>query len=462
MRLESEYIHYRARFVIEPDTVTPDSPMPFVMERLQQWIALKEEEHQAQEGIEGYSLIARVLHSNTVDLQECIDIGMVGGDLGVTSRSCLVSEAFVSGLSLPKEYEGGLSIRTNARSLCTRPFVGRGDWHIPQAWALEYDEPDSELPWRHWHTSVGITRLNDGQGPIARTAPCLVNIRISNYLKPGYLGEPPEQPLATTPRFVRDLLTLPGFRSRVGSTEVRDGATMLTAETFASDFFPSLTDPERGMPLVLSVSDLEGKHPAGSLAILSACLMGGANVYALDASDEASWQALQEGFAEDTPARAFGCDAGVMRIYLPRPDLWNRHDSVRHRFLTKDAQLELGGRVASVVVRAIVDAWSATVTDVLDTDDVAEAARAEDLNEQLREMNQRVEQAGHRVADLLDASSADEAEKQRLRDEIDLYAQSFDEEIDRLKEQLRATDADLRAERRAYAELERNPLRSFS
>ena len=124
MRLENEYVHYRASFVVTPTAGTPDSAFPYIAERLQQWVELKEEEHTA--GGSERSVIARVLHSNAIDLSDTYDISMAGDDVGVTSVPCYVSEAFISGFSLPKEYEGGLSTRSDARMICTRtPWEAR-------------------------------------------------------------------------------------------------------------------------------------------------------------------------------------------------------------------------------------------------------------------------------------------------------------------------------------------------
>lgn len=122
MQLENEIQHYRARFGVYPINEHGNASTA-VIETLKSWTCGKE--------LRRHSELGHVLNDQTS------------------------STSFTSGsFSFPKEYQGGSSSERRTK-LATDAFVTDDNSRL--IWALEYDEPESKLWYRHWHTNVGVS-----------------------------------------------------------------------------------------------------------------------------------------------------------------------------------------------------------------------------------------------------------------------------------------------------------------
>ena len=101
---------------------------------------------------------------------------------------------------------------------------------------MDYDEPDSKHGMRRWHTSVGLT---------SKEAGCLVSVRVTNYMVPGFIGVEPPQPTSTTPTFVSGLIGLDGCQVLSGETVLLGGVTRLTWSNFNEQFVECLLSDRR-------------------------------------------------------------------------------------------------------------------------------------------------------------------------------------------------------------------------
>lgn len=117
MRSENERVHYRTRFELRP---CKENSLAIVSayKSVFYWVLSKEQRRQRVSTIRG-------LLKN-----------------GENQRRFLQG-----GFSYPEEYSGGAT-SLDYTALCTRAFYS-GEKNIPDAWVLEYDEPDSTTAFRH-------------------------------------------------------------------------------------------------------------------------------------------------------------------------------------------------------------------------------------------------------------------------------------------------------------------------
>ncbi len=365
MRLENEYVHYRARFEVFPLDTT-DSPLPYIVSSLQRWVDSKEGRHSARSA---ETPIRVALERDEVNLLH----------EGLSHNPCYMSPSLVVGESIPSGYYGDVNFSKTTK-LCSSSYVGKGSELLPEYWALEYDEPPAGSgDFRHWHTSVGVTTPHDG--------PSVVNVRISNYMLPTYVGRIPSQPHCATPRFVKELIDLRGFNSCGGETVFHTEPIILTADNFASEFSENLLSAQREIPLVLVMSDRDGGSPAGKLEDFAAKLCGLANVYVANASDGELRDKLAGLFRRDDPSYSYGCGTDTIRVYKPHVDLSNEPGSHRHRFFTRkdigefgDSYEEACEDFSDAIARSLMGAKPLDERDVIDVGDVRDKERALDVH----------------------------------------------------------------------------------
>lgn len=365
MRLESEHTHYRTRFELYAHG-THDDVGPYVLQVIYNWLCGKE--RKLRTGGEESWLLKRLEETAFdyhVEHPERVSMG------------CYTSRALLEGTSIPASYDGGMGSGedTKLRSICLRD----GDEAFPRYWAMDYDEPDGSVELRRWHTSVGI---------VSHGEHCVVSVRITNYLLPQYVGDPPSQPVSTTPNFVRDLVTLKGVRALMGSTLVTQRAVKLGLHNW-KQFIASLVDKDRELPIILVVTDRGGKSPV-RLGDLAYKVLGMARVFLIDYSDDDSRMLLQQTFVKGAPSWEHRVEPSYVRVYKSGLNPWSRADASRHRWFDASDIERYGNSFNDMLTRSLTRGWvqdDEDVVDVLDVEARARRARNAELKRRLDELS---------------------------------------------------------------------------
>lgn len=397
MRSENETIHYRARFEIYPKRDGVDI-LGGVASIMLEWFARKEKnlaKRDADVFSESHQLNAKMVRT-------------------------LFSEGR---LELPDGYDGGVG-RVGRSSVCTKSIIDeQGE---QKCWAFEYDEPDARERFRHWHTSVGVSRKTGEKR-------CVVNIRITYYMMPGFIGKPPSTPPSTTPRFVRSIIEASGWAVCVGDTEVLREECYLDANSFGQ-FKQSLLSTSRVLPLVLITTDYKGATAVWDASELAQKVLGMANVYVFDWRNEVlKKQTVFQLFRKGTPAYRYGCATATLRIYQPGVNLEDGDASVRHRFFKKDwiDEQRYGDKDGFVetLSRSLSRSFVTDEDDVVDVQDVKRKGyeqRLKSLNTRMEHLQQRMERAREEQRDHTPAKDAGD-EIKYLREQLEAVRQDRDE-----------------------------------
>ena len=375
--------------------------------------------------------------------------------------------------------------------LKTEQYGGDGG----EFWAMDYDELAAASPPQRERTLVGLAKNRAGT--------CAVNIRVARYLPPDVFVKVEPSVRHEAPSYARRMLDYRGYRLSSGSTVLARGARRLTAATFDAEFARPLLDPERRLPLILMVGDWEGELPvrarprpgtAGAQPDgadeLARDLRGLANVYCADWRDDDLRGRLEALFREGTPAEAYLCDIGGLRVYNPSVDLGDAEGAFRHwefsgEFIRR--RCGYGGEhpryraFTDLLVKNLSQACGRAEGDVLGPEDVArrrmlsQASRYRGLREDLAAMWALAEEAdAARDAaerELRTARTDSERELSELLDDCERLADENERlalELDNARVQLAyaaprprgaAGEADVRTRRaaRAMEELEEPP-----
>lgn len=408
MRLENEELHYRAKFDVYP-YVTQNPAFEKLCQILWDWARDKERRSRSE-------------------LFEALT--------GVDGKGAFASGSFAS----PRGYDGGMGadgtcLRTEAVTCGAR-----------RLWAMEYDEQDQRLWFRRWHTSVG---LSSGEGGETR-----VNVRISYYTKPGYIGKPGFVPFANVPKFVREMVDLRTYQCCVGETVLERCETYLSGDDFGSAFVDNLTSGQRELPLVLMCTDEKGATPVWDAEEFARKLVGMANVYVADWRDRELRDCLSALFVRGEASFDYRCGPSMLRVYRPGVDLADANSWRNSPFFPK-ARIDdaCGGdgsrpeKFIEIIAKSLGRAISSDDDDVLEIADVERVKALENarrLGDQYRELKSRsaAEPAGFQARD----ESVDVA---GLRNELsewqsiaDEYSSSYDKEL-RRAEDLQGKNSDL-------------------
>lgn len=372
MRSENERVHYRTRFVLRPCKANLLAIVP-AYKSVFYWVLSKEQ---------------RRLRASTIR-------GLLKD--GENQRKFLQG-----GFSYPEEYSGGAT-SLNYTALCTRALY-TGEKKIPDAWVLEYDEPDGTTAFRHWHTCIGFKSMQDGA--------CEVNVKVSYYTLSNYVGRPLPEPRPNIPRFVRDLFSLNGCRSFIGETEVGTKLVYLEQRTFEQSFAVPLCDERRGLPFVVITSDHCGYFPVSDMEGLARNLMGIANVYAVNLSNDRMRTCLFDLFGYEGTPFQYKCPSESLTIYRPGIEL-NSEKCLSNRMVINKSKLaNYGSSLLDVLNRSLGRSYLKGTAEFLDTSDIewhksrAELSQLKSRLEQLRSESQRhVEEAERREVELASSVS---------------------------------------------------------
>ncbi len=229
--------------------------------------------------------------------------------------------------AMPEDYRGGDfdGDRWPAVAFATQ----RDDEGEAVRWVMEYDEPDVNHDDRRWHTTVCLARTE--------TEAC--RVAVQSVCRPlDRHGEPLPETIAA-PSLVRSLIDLPWYAAKVGTTQLQTVPNKLSVQTF-DHFADSLTDPGRGVPLVLFCTGYDGKIPEQAKQLARRAL-GVANVYVLDWSNEELREKELKLFERGTPAGEYACPKSSCRMYMPGVDLANPNASMAHESWNREALQEL-------------------------------------------------------------------------------------------------------------------------
>ena len=328
------------------------------------------------------------------------------GRIGI-ARAILGDEGystfFQGGLSSPRDYDGG---KSDAPFSQLRTDAIADDDGTVVAWAIGYDERDSAAAQRHWHTNVGIRRVDGG---------CLVNVRVVNYEPGGYVGRKAAEVLPNVPNVARKLLSLPGCTATNGGMELQEGLTELTVDDFDREFGQPLVDSNRTLPMVLIHTTEYGHAPIHDVDGFVRTLYGLANVYQIDHRDKALISKLRHLFPRGTEAYEFRSNCSTIRVYMPGLALDEGEDAYRsHPFynqrrlylLVGDAAKENLAPLLNELRRGFNQLQASGEKDVLDLDDIDHMRRVRDRDAVMRRYKEERSRLESANADL--AKTADE------------------------------------------------------
>jgi len=184
--------------------------------------------------------------------------------------------------------------------LKTARLNGNGDDQSPLHWALRY-EHSGENAGRTWRTDIGVSQIDSG------VFGC--SIKVSYYMREGYIGKEPPAPLPTAPRLVGWLLSSSDWEAFAGSQRLISRPVVLK-EGEGEEFRRALEDPDRVCPIVLVSRDFTNGTFLVDPNLLSRKLAGSAAVYKSQSSNldkELEW----------CLGRRFSCWNGMVRVYQP-------------------------------------------------------------------------------------------------------------------------------------------------
>lgn len=384
VKIENEQTHYRARFELCP--YATDSPAIVEAYRsIYQWIYTKESR--------------RAISALFEQMK------------GVEAQARFLKGSF----NYPGEYRGGLN-RNQSTALATDALMSKSGARIPDAWALEYDEPDGSFPFRHWHTRIGLSTTPDDT--------CIINLNVSYYTLPNYVGKRLHDPHPNIPNLMRTIVGLSDYQCTVGETAIEADPIALTASTFKTEFVDNLISPDRHLPLILMVSDFEGKYSVEDPAKLASSLLGLANVYTLDYRDLGAKLELFNLFRKDTPAYRYNCTRGSIRLYRPGLSLDDAASSSNHRFFTWDDVQRYGSvdNFIEMLNRSLSRSFIKGDSDVVgieDIDRLRNARELEERSERISKLQKKLDATFERLlnkstipADLPDAQTIEKLNEQ--------------------------------------------------
>lgn len=400
MRLENEELHYRAKFDVYP-YATQNPAFEKLCQILWDWARNKERRSRS-------------------DLFKALTTA--GG-----------KDAFVLGdFASPARYDGGMG----ANGTCLRTeAVTSGNRRL---WAMEYDEQDQKLRFRRWHTSVGLCSGEEGE--------TRVNVRISYYAKPRYIGRSGFVPFANVPKFVREMIGLRAYQCCVGETVLEGHETYLTGDDFGRAFADSLTSSQRELPLILMCTDKRGATPVWDAEEFAKKLAGMANVYVADWRDPELKDSLFSLFVRGEASFNYRCGPAMLRVYRPGIDLSDASGWRDSPFFPKARIDEACGgdesrpeKFIEIIAKSLGRAILSDGDDVLEISDVERAKALENarkLGEQYRELKSRsviTISAGQAPGEDEDVSSL-KVELVEWQSIADVYSASYDKEVSRAEE----------------------------
>ncbi len=196
----------------------------------------------------------------------------------------------------------------------------------PNCWALEMIHSDDDERARRWSVEITLRRSEDG-------AVRFTTIN-KHWMLPYFIGEYPESPSASVPRYVSGLLADNVLVCKRGDAVVSSNWHTVSNQN-ARDAFESLISPDRLAPSVFMAADTDTGRALIDPAVVMKTVHGNANVYFLPS---ASVIAEMNYYLGDD----LRCDPGVIRVFVPGLQCNDPHNAKLHRYLSRNVITELG------------------------------------------------------------------------------------------------------------------------
>lgn len=245
--------------------------------------------------------------------------------LGYDHKDCLYEPWFFFG-NLPKSPQvttkDGVQVRT-----ATVAVDGQPD---PEAWALELIHRDSSesAPGsaRRWSVEIGLKTEVDGRVRFTTV--------VSHWMIPNFIGEYPDPPMRSVPKYVVDILKNQSLDCRRGGSKILHQFESVTHEN-AQSLYEELKATDRQLPFVFVAAKQDSDMLALDPVATYRSLLGSANVYAF--FDNSVLEEMNYYLGNN-----FRCEPGSVRCFLPKFDK-HREDNARiHRFFTETQIAEKG------------------------------------------------------------------------------------------------------------------------
>ena len=233
--------------------------------------------------------------------------------LGYDEKDCLYEPWFFFG-NTPKAplivTRDGIQVRT-----ATVSSEGQTE---PEAWALELIHRDSSETARRWSVEIGLKSESDNRIRFTTV--------VSHWMIPNFIGEYPDPPMRSVPKYVVDILKNPNLTCKRGGSEILHQFETVTHEN-AQSLYEQLKATDRQLPFVFVAAKPDSDMLAIDPVAAYRSLLGSANVYAFFETSVLEEMNYYLG-------NNFSCEPGSVRCFLPRFDK-HRDDNARiHRFFT--------------------------------------------------------------------------------------------------------------------------------
>lgn len=205
----------------------------------------------------------------------------------------------------------------------------------PQHWAFELIHQDSKYSFRLWCTNISISRINNNTIRFA----CL----LSHALQPYYLGDEPDVPSLSVPKFVKNIVT--NNNIYCSKNKIKIEGTCYDVAVFGSQWLASvICDKERVIPIIISVN-LSNREDYDTITeSIHKNNIGNANTYKITDTESLST------FNSVVPYDHRLSD-GMIRIFLRFKDIPNSGHF--HRFYTYDQVEEKKEDIVNEITCAI-------------------------------------------------------------------------------------------------------------
>lgn len=221
-----------------------------------------------------------------------------------------------------------------------RVASNKGEYSLesPADWAIEIIHVDSKHRERYWSIEIGISRNSGHQARFA--------ISTKYWIKEGYFGSAPPEPLSTTPKVVKNILRLNRVTCKRGTSEVHASHKYIDKGQ-GKGLYEEIVSESRMIPIVIVAPQPEdGKYPLNG-KLLWGKVAANANVYSVK-----NQEALTE--LNYFLGNSLTCLPGSVRVYLQKTKPLSESDARRHRYFSRSYISAVGGKeIDSQLVHAL-------------------------------------------------------------------------------------------------------------